>query len=125
MTRLRALLICATLLVAGACTTLPSPDPVTVVPTPAGLQVENRSDAAVYYFALARGALAYTDWRPGVCSAGPNCATVPAHGQLVLPWETLGAPPADGIYSFFWWHAVPDGHGGMVAGEVRGMDVVR
>ena len=74
------------------------------------LQLQNSSATPIYYFAVERESTALIDW--AVCTDAPACATVPAHGRTVVPYDQIvGYAPGEREAIVYWWHLEPLGAG--------------
>jgi len=78
----------------------------------------NSSATPIYYFAVERESAALIDWI--VCTDPPACATVPAHGLTVLPYDRIAGYTSGAREAIvYWWHLEPLGAGQFRADSVR------
>ena len=84
--------------------------PITASADGVALQLRNGSLLPVNYFVIDRNTLAFTDW---AACAGPTCPAIRPHGSVTVPYAQI-AEYSTGTTeaAVFWWHSVPDGHGG-------------
>lgn len=107
------------LFLAAACASPTSvSDGVFTVRREAGaLMLVNGASSAVFYFAVERESAAAIDWFP--CVEDP-CHSVAAQSSRSVPdAEIVGFEPGEAAAIVYYWRAVPDGEGGMTAGEVQ------
>jgi len=81
------------------------------------LEIHNRTERAVYYFAVDSEMVALINWVP--CSDPDACARVTARSRSTIPASAVlrwGSSPQVTVY---WWHLVPDGEGGFRPDRIR------
>jgi hypothetical protein len=84
----------------------PSGGGLAVRAVPPALELVNRSAAPVYYFAIERGAAAFTDWAP--CTDPSRCAAIATGRTASVPYgEITGYAPGAREAIVYWWHLVP------------------
>jgi hypothetical protein len=115
---MRRVLLCAFTAVGAAVLVAGCGDgPLTVLDVPitasaegGALQLRNGSLVPVNYLAVDRNALALFDWAPCL---GPACPAIPPHGSVSVPYDSIAEySSATTEVVVYWWHSVPDGHGG-------------
>lgn len=122
-----ALLICATAAACGGNPTDPTESRTTSLDVHAareagGVRITNSTARPVAYAVWNRGWLAL--FAPCTTS-GPDCPRLAPGASMTIPDEQIdgwapGAPEA----VVRWWHVLPDGSGGLRAGEVHEIIVV-
>jgi hypothetical protein len=64
---------------------------------------------------IGRNAQARTDWI--LCIDATRCDAIQPGSSRAKPYETLILDPGEKEVVVSWWHAVPDGSGGVRAGD--------
>ena len=84
--------------------------PITASADGVALQLRNGSLLPVNYFVIDRNTLAFTDW---AACAGPSCPAIPPRGSVTVPYAQIAEYSTSTTEAaVFWWHSVPDVHGG-------------
>ena len=95
--------------------------PITASADGSALQLRNGSLLPVNYLVIDRGALALFDW---AACAGPTCPAIPPRGSVTVPYDQIaGYSTSTTEAVVYWWHSVPDGHGGYRADGIQGVVV--
>jgi hypothetical protein len=77
--------------------------------------VTNNSASPIFTFVIGRIIEMRTDYIP--CVDAAQCPPIQSGGSRVYPFETLMREPGEREVVVRWWHAVPDGSGGVRPGD--------
>lgn len=119
-----ALLLPALLSGAAGCSALTAPTPAVAVGADAlakRIVITNRSRRPVFTFVVGRRAAALILWAP--CVGAPGCGHVEPGGTRTEPYPGQEQGEAEQEAIVHWWHAVPDGHGGLRPDSIRSLIV--
>jgi hypothetical protein len=83
--------------------------------------VTNNSASPIFTFVIGRIIETRTDYI--LCVDAARCPPIQTGGSRVYPYETLMREPGEREVVVRWWHAVPDGSGGLRAGNLGSLIV--
>jgi len=112
--------LCLVLACAGP--TAPISGQLTVRTAPLALKLTNHSPAAIYTFAIERGAGTYTEWAP--CTDPSTCVGIGVGQSVMLPYSQIAGYAIPGReVVVFWWHLIPGGPTGFQPDTIRALVV--
>jgi hypothetical protein len=72
-----------------------------------GLRVANQTDLPVFYFAVERSAIPYTDWVPCGGNSLALCVGISPGAIVTIPWSNVVGFRPDAVeYQFYWYHLI-------------------
>ena len=95
---------------------------LTVHAAPPILELTNQSPAPIYFFAIERGADAYTDW--ATCTDPSRCTAIKVGETASVPYSQIaGYAPGAREAIVYWWHLIDGSHATFRPDSIRAVIV--